>query len=509
MKKNLLFFILLCTSQVLFAQEWETPIEGMWFLKDVIPVEGRQCALGVGEIEETAYLMDGFIIKIKHDGDYISRRVHAPGMTFQYHSAVQLPNGNFMAFGICDDSLCDPDYQKYLRVDVFDGDLECVSSKMYSVDDDVFDCFYLSSYFGEMMKSVVTKNGTVVLAARPSYYYVNPGLYSCYKPVIRFYEFDENGNILKVGDNPLTESVVGAIKEVTYEPHSDNLMAFVDGGWFGNASGVSGILVVDTALQIVARQSLLQLGSAEYVSDNACEGRWIDGNRLIIDLERHIGASFAYHSLHKVDSALNLYASLRLPPYDSTSWASLGTSTAYVDDSTIFAITYCKKYINGTEPYFTNVILVDKDLNFLGRKVLKAEGTTIVAGQPVAFADGGCLVPIYTQNGEDCYYYSLMKFRREDIEITWDVIEEKESNRHTQAYPNPTRGTINIPIGEAACIGGRLQVFDMKGEKCLDCAITKQGNLITLDVQNLEAGMYVYKVVLRNQETISGKFVKE
>lgn len=508
MKRLILIVTLFCFSQALMSQEWEVPIGGLWSFKDVVPVNGRQSALGVGGFEHAAYIKDGFIVKINSDGEHTSRIVHEPGMILQYHSAVQLPNGNFMVFGICDDSLCDPDYQKYLRVDVFDSELEIVSSKIYNVDDDVFDCFYFSTYFGEMMKSVVTRKGTVVLAAKPAFYNVTP-TYISYTSLIRYYEFDASGNILKTVDNPASESVIGAIKEIAYEPHSDNLMVFVDGGWFGNASGVSGILVVDTAFQIVARQSLLRLGSSEYVSDNACEGRWFDDDRLIIDLERYEGSSFAYHTLHKVDSALNLYASLRLPPNDSSAWAPYGTNTAYANDSTIFALTYCKELIGLSGNYFANVILVDKNLNLLGRKVLKAEDTSIYVGQPVAFDDGGCLVPVYSISGVGYYHNSLMKFRREDIEITWDIIEEKESKRYAFAYPNPTCGIVNIPIDETICLGGRLQVFDMKGVKCLDCAIAKQGNLITLDVGNLDSGVYVYRVVFENGESMSGKIVKQ
>jgi len=49
----------------------------------------------------------------------------------------------------------------------------------------------------------------------------------------------------------------------------------------------------------------------------------------------------------------------------------------------------------------------------------------------------------------------------------------------------------------------------MKGAKCLDCAITKQGNLISLNVQNLETGSYVYHIVSNDIIISVGKFVKQ
>jgi hypothetical protein len=45
--------------------------------------------------------------------------------------------------------------------------------------------------------------------------------------------------------------------------------------------------------------------------------------------------------------------------------------------------------------------------------------------------------------------------------------------------------------------------------KCLDSEVGNIGNLITLDVHNLDAGLYVYKVVSGKRELASGKFVKE
>ena len=55
----------------------------------------------------------------------------------------------------------------------------------------------------------------------------------------------------------------------------------------------------------------------------------------------------------------------------------------------------------------------------------------------------------------------------------------------------------------------RLQMFDAEGTKCLDSAIGDSGNLITLDLHNLDAGLYVYKVMSGDRTVASGKFVKQ
>lgn len=121
---------------------------------------------------------------------------------------------------------------------------------------------------------------------------------------------------------------------------------------------------------------------------------------------------------------------------------------------------------------------------------------------------------VYSRNGieypeEPFFYYELTKFRREDIEITWDVVNETGTKPMGIAYPNPTTSTINIPIDETLSNEARIQIFDAKGMKCLDSEIGGTGNLITLNVHNLDAGMYVYKVVSGKHELASGKFIKE
>ena len=511
--------ILLALCQPLSAQEWivEVPY-GMGFMRDMISIDSGEHVLGIGGTNVN-YRYDGLVLKIGKDGQYTDRKVHLPGQTLQYHSAVQLDNGNYMVFGICDDSLRDPLFQQYLQVDIFNDKLESVSSRTYDVDDETFDYFYDSSH-GYMMKSILSKSGTVILACRPTYY-DGKAHYPAYRCRMRFYEFDEEGDMLRVVDDD--KSVI-RIEEIFYAPHSDNLMIAVQGSFPPNDA--VGIYIADTSLNIIAYKDFFHLQGginpyADHIMEARCEGRWFDDDCVIFDAytKRYDGKddprfTFYYDKLYKLDSALNIHAELRLPPYDSCSFSPVGTSTAYVNDSTIFAFTYCSSYIYANDMEQLNVTLVDKDLNLLGRKVLRVDNVIYIVSSPAAFNDGGCLAFVGSWNGdgypgEPFKRRELMKFRREDIEITWDVVQENSAPSQLLPYPNPTNGILNIPIGEGEHNGLRLQIFDIKGEKCFDCAITKQGNLITVDTHNLEAGLYVYRVVSGNKEMSSGKFVKE
>jgi len=513
MKKHFLAILFALVSCGLSAQEWNVPVEGEWFfeLRDVVTVDKGDCVLGIG----CTRTEDGYVARVTKEGDCLCKEVHLPGMMLDYFTAVQLDNGNYMVFGVCDDSLCDYNFQKYLRVDVFDSQLEFVSSRVYDVDDDMFDYF---SYprDGNCMRSIVTKAGTAVLAARLSFpeetfYGIN------YRNAMRFYEFDNQGDTVRTVDNPFELADVGTIKEITYEPHSDNLMLVVQGGNYGYDYGTCGVFVADTGFNIVAHQSMLHLGGAEYIADNASDGMWFDGDRLIVDGKQYIGSFFTYHTLYIVDSALNVYADLRLPPYDTCTEASYGTNTAYINDSTVFVFSF-----SGNNLYFgnemqVNVTLVDKHLNLLGRKVIKRDNVIHYVSPPAAFNDGGCAVFMYSSNGlhypgDPFRKFNVVKFRREDIEITWDVVQEQEAiqkQAHASAYPNPAKGTVNIPIGQNLLEGARFKIFDVRGVKCFDHEIDRQGNLITLDVSNLETGMYVYQVVSGGNAVTQGKFMKE
>ena len=513
MKRILIIVILLAACRSLFAQEWTVTIDNgrIWDLRDDLAVDGGESVLGIGYADD-----DGYLVKIDKSGEYVDRIVHLPGMMLCYYSAVQLDDGGFMAFGVCDDSLCNPEFQRYIRVDVFDDMLEVVTSRTYAVADGTFECFSAADYGRGMLKAIPSPTGTVFLIAAPAYYVEGSGYY---KRALQLYELDSEGNILERKSYPTVTA--GWIQEITYEPHSDNMLVAVQGGNFQNSQGVPGIYVVNTKLEIVARKDMYDVqGGYGYevdaIEEITMDGKWIDGNRILLNTIKHHQTkrpTFPYASLYVIDSAMNVYGEVRLPPYDSLMSLPQGTSTAYINDTTVFAITYCAEWLY-SDIYQANVILVDKHLNLLGRKAFRDDEFLFRPGQPAAFNDGGCLVPMLKRRGtnepgDPEFQGMLMKFRREDIEITWDVVQENTATSLLSPYPNPTTGILNIPIGETNCQDARLQIFDMKGEKCFDCAITKQGNLITVDTQNLEAGLYVYKLLDGNREVANGKFVKE
>ena len=77
------------------------------------------------------------------------------------------------------------------------------------------------------------------------------------------------------------------------------------------------------------------------------------------------------------------------------------------------------------------------------------------------------------------------------------------------AYPNPAKGEIHIPVNVMTPDISRIQIFDVIGRKCLDCSISKNGELISIDTKNFEAGMYIFQVVMDDTILTKGRFIKE
>ena len=507
MKKTILIIFLLAFCHSLFSQEWIVSIEmeNTWAFNDVIAIDEGESALCIGGTTNK----NGLVVKIDKDGEHIDRLVHLQGMILNYFSAVELNDGNYMVFGVCDDSLCDPYYQRYIRVDVFDSDLERVSSRMYSVEDETFDCFYV--FPGMLLNSILSPSGTVILAATPAYL-TEQGYY---RRALQLYELDKQGDILV--RKSLPADYASSVGEITYEPHSDYLLMAVEGGSFPNSTGVPGIYVVDTNLDIVSRKDMVKVqGGYAYqvdaIHEITTDGTWIDGDRMLLNTikSQHNRLTFYYSSLYVIDSALNVYDELRLPPYDSCAWMPRGTSAAYVDDTTVFAITCCAENVYA-DMLQANIILVDKHLNLLGRKTFKDDEFLFKPGQPAVFNDGGCLVPMYARRGggDPMFMGCLMKFRRTDIEITWDVVNENGTEEKLSPYPNPTNGIVNIPIPDVANDNARILLFDARGMKCLDSPVGKDGNLVRLDTSNLEPGLYLYRIYCGKGKKTEGKFVKK
>lgn len=81
-------------------------------------------------------------------------------------------------------------------------------------------------------------------------------------------------------------------------------------------------------------------------------------------------------------------------------------------------------------------------------------------------------------------------------------IEEVKENSKLQAFPNPTQSTLNIVNPKNGA--NNVEIYDMIGRLILKKDFNSNDNKISIDVQDLSNGNYIYKI-----GNSSAKFIKK
>ena len=104
-----------------------------------------------------------------------------------------------------------------------------------------------------------------------------------------------------------------------------------------------------------------------------------------------------------------------------------------------------------------------------------------------------------------------MKLTREEMNpIPTSVKEMPMAEIQGIAYPNPAKDVLNIDLSGVENIDGcRISITDGLGRPCLDRFVRGKGNVLTVGVSGLKAGVYVYRVYGEDGEMLGGKWIKE
>ena len=219
MKKLFFFLLLIGLSGRMFGQQWLTEFdipEG----RTVTPAEcfsadNGSAMIAVGRTSESSdytRYCKGVVAKVDADGNSVMREIQVEGMDMKYLCGTQLDNGGFIVFGLYDDSLhADTSlYQRYLRADVFDNELNLLHTKTFRTDVGGYGGIYHDDPFrnGHLW---CAKNdvGNVVLVSEPAYFLsIPPG--GMFMQDFRFYEFNDMGDTLR-SNTIFLESGVGPV----------------------------------------------------------------------------------------------------------------------------------------------------------------------------------------------------------------------------------------------------------------------------------------------------------
>lgn len=511
------------------AQQWTIELDNTRpkTINQCIAVDGGEAMLALGAsklYDEQGNTVDatGYLLKAWADGTTLTREVGIDGSLLYLCAATELDDGNYMAFGYYSDSLTGTDgLFRNLRVLVLDGNLQTIAEKDYRLDSGGFMGLRPAGF--RTLRCAKAADGNVVLVTSPL----------CFEPDIsggsymrrfRFYELTPDGDTVCTAVQP---RYVGNMPQEGYyttnivpNPVTGGFTLFAKGNYKLTGPhytdyGSFGVWNLSRDLEITYKHPVYFGSYPIYDSPTsiACEDHWFEGGLLLTSLFKAKGEDDPSHVgwLYMLDTLGGKHAHVQLPPTDSVTLCEwTGCGTAYVNDSTIFAVSYSSKpYI--TNPKHANITIVDRDLNILGRKVLKGDDRRYYSPcTPIALNDGSVIIPCpYVSMATQDDHILLCCFRRDDIEITWDVISDKNLETRTGAYPNPTRDVLHIPIRGIGTNDARLKIVDAGGATVFDAPLKAGGDAVVLNVGNLAPGVYVYYVVAADKEATCGKFIKQ
>lgn len=87
-------------------------------------------------------------------------------------------------------------------------------------------------------------------------------------------------------------------------------------------------------------------------------------------------------------------------------------------------------------------------------------------------------------------------------------VKEISSSSNIVIYPNPNNGIVNISINNTALVGNStLEIYDAIGKLVMTETLTKESN--TINTAKLETGIYMIKIINKNQEVKVSKMIKQ
>lgn len=88
------------------------------------------------------------------------------------------------------------------------------------------------------------------------------------------------------------------------------------------------------------------------------------------------------------------------------------------------------------------------------------------------------------------------------------VIDEQARLRELALYPNPVRDQLFVNLGTPSEERAKLTVMDLNGRRIMDMQLEPGNQIISLDVRDLPAGMYLLHMTEEGKASARGKFIK-
>ncbi|MDO5342360.1 MAG: T9SS type A sorting domain-containing protein [Bacteroidia bacterium] len=493
MKRYCLTLLVAIVTLATNAQQWEidcSDIDGYLNWKAGIINENGEAVI-IGECGPDANHYFPIVMRVTEDGEYDYRIFDTIGSNVRLTHVVQQENGNYFATAVVQpDDLGVGENVVFL---VLDSELNIVSMKSYEQPEMV-----LGLRGGRLM---LDDDGTVVFSC--AYWYQ-----STYGQRTRpcFYRFDMNADTLSCSYVTGTSPDGYDCYQLLQKPDDDGFVVL--GARLNNRCS---LLIYDYDFNYV--DGFILSPAFRQSFELAYSDHWISDNKLLI-----MGQMWPYEEYSKwnigmaevgLDGTFHRWD--RVYHKQDTAIQSSPHCMAYVNDTTIYGGSWFYKVLGGES--HASVCLYDTDMELLGRKefIEPEYGDKSDCSFVLPMMDGSCLADISTYYLNSGYKNSkLIKMRREDFNpIPCSVSEVPKEQLRATAYPNPTRGELNIDISNLSQnTENRVSITDMQGITRMSRIIQGSGNLLTIDVTVLETGVYFYSVYNREKEIIKEKFIK-
>ena len=496
MKKFLLTLLTAIISMAVNAQQWEIDYGDSFsytsLYQGIINADGDAIVMGVWGEDKNHYRP--MTMRVDMEGNYDIHAFEDEQFNMLRPSDIlQLENGNYFMVGVKDNTLI---------AIVFDSDFNVIHVKAYVKPENA-----LSIWEGRMLDD----DGTVIFCG---YYSCQSATGQSRKPY--FYRFDENADTIScrfvTAELPHPEASIKEFNcfQLLKNPKSEGVIVLCSG-----LNNMCSLLMYDDDFNYVDGFNL-QPAFRQYF-ENAYSDHWLSDDKLLI-----MGYMWPYEELTEWNIGLaevcldgTFGRCERVYYKQDTAVKAPPKCMGYVNDTTIYGLTYnFKSVFSG--PYYAGVFLFDKDMEVLGKREFyepEYENHVPSPGFIIPLPDGGCLfnAEVSTLFLGDYTYGKLIKMRREDFDpIPCSVKEVPQEVIKVLAYPNPAKDELNIDIsGLPEHNEHRIQITDALGHICLDRIIRSEGNVLTVGVSGLKAGVYVYSIYNAEKEIARNKFIKE
>lgn len=513
MKRGFFTSLFVAIAVMAMAQQWELDFGDQNDINQHSRIDA-----GVIDTNEDAVLIGRFgrrrdwntqLIKVHPDGSYERRVCEDLPKMLLFKDVVQLNNGNYftVAARIQDTTMINNGGNELWAL-ILNGNLDILESKVYTQDtlelinsprllleDDgsVVACgeWYerLSWHFPYMYR--FNENADTLACS-----YEKPENYVYNDPIFQMHDFQ----CYKIFKNPMEDGYIflcnhGGLGTAFYDENFQYKKAYR----YGTSSYIFALGDRGYSDYLLSDNSMLVFGT-RYPEDDDIYNYHL----CLADLD--LGGS-----KERANGIVNRFVINFHHKENRNEEQSQGKSMATVNDTTMYGCYYT--WYNSGENVQAGLCLFDRDMEILGGRYFDEDEYYKYGPQFVLpYSDGGCLLVM--DGGEFLSAYKaskVMKLTREEMNpIPTSVKEMPMAEIQGIAYPNPAKDVLSIDLSGVENIDGcRISITDALGRPCLDKYIRGEGNVLTLGVSRLKAGVYGYRVYNLDNELLNGKFIKE